>query len=90
MTISQRFVSTPFAAGVVGSLPRPLMVREMLPEAPGPASGEAAHSLRMDASVNYAIAIQEQAVWIWLVMESGGVMLTLTSSQILLPGLRWT
>ena len=61
MTISQRFVSTPFAAGVVGSLPRPLMVREMLPEAPGPASGEAAHSLRMDASVNYAIAIQEQA-----------------------------
>ena len=60
MTISKRFVSTPFAAGVVGSLPRPLMVREMLPEAPGPASGEAAHSLRMDASVNYAIAIQEQ------------------------------
>lgn len=61
MAISQRFVSTPFASGVVGSLPRPLMVRDMLPDAPGPASAEAAHSPRMDAAVNYAIAIQEQA-----------------------------
>ena len=42
MAISQRFAQTPFASGVVGSLPRPLMVKDMLPETPGPESAEAA------------------------------------------------
>ncbi len=61
MTISQRFAQTRFASGVVGSLPRPLMVREMLPQTPGPASAEAARSKQMDAAVHYAIAMQELA-----------------------------
>ena len=61
MAISQRFVETPFAAGVVGSLPRPLMVKEMLPAIPGPESAAAARSPQMDAAVRYAIAIQELA-----------------------------
>jgi 5-methyltetrahydropteroyltriglutamate--homocysteine methyltransferase len=61
MTISKQFAGTPFASGVVGSLPRPLMVREMLPDIPGPESAEAARSAQMDAAVRYAIAIQEQA-----------------------------
>ena len=61
MAVSERFARTPFAAGVVGSLPRPLMVREMLPELPGPASAAAARSPQMDAAVRYAIAVQEQA-----------------------------
>ena len=61
MAISQRFAETRFASGVVGSLPRPLMVKEMLPETPGPQSAEAARSPQMDAAVRYAIAVQEQA-----------------------------
>ena len=61
MAISQRFVETPFAAGVVGSLPRPLMVKEMLPAVPGPESAAAARSPQMDAAVRYAIAVQELA-----------------------------
>ena len=61
MAISQRFVETPFAAGVVGSLPRPLMVKEMLPAVPSPESAAAARSPQMDAAVRYAIAIQELA-----------------------------
>ena len=61
MTISKPFVATPFASGVVGSLPRPMMVREMLPDAPGPESAAASRSRQMDAAVRYAIAIQEQA-----------------------------
>ena len=61
MTISRRFLETRFAAGVVGSLPRPLMVKEMLPEVPGPESVEVAQSAQMDAAVRYAITIQELA-----------------------------
>ena len=61
MAISQRFTETRFPSGVVGSLPRPLMVKEMLPEIPGPESAEAARSPQMDAAVRYAIAVQEQA-----------------------------
>ena len=61
MAVSERFTNTRFAAGVVGSLPRPMMVREMLPELPGPASAAAARSPQMDAAVRYAIAVQEQA-----------------------------
>lgn len=61
MAISQRFAQTPFASGVVGSLPRPLMVKDMLPATPGPESAEAARSPQMDAAVRYAIAVQEQA-----------------------------
>ena len=61
MTISKRFAQTRFASGVVGSLPRPMMVREMLPQTPGPASAEAARSKQMDAAVHYAIAMQELA-----------------------------
>ena len=51
----------PFAAGVVGSLPRPRPVVDMLPEDPGEASADAARSPRMDAAVSYAIALQETA-----------------------------
>ena len=61
MTVSQRFAETMFASSVVGSLPRPLMVTDMLPETPGPESAEAARSPQMDAAVRYAIAIQEMA-----------------------------
>jgi 5-methyltetrahydropteroyltriglutamate--homocysteine methyltransferase len=61
MAISQRFAETRFPAGVVGSLPRPLMVKEMLPAMPGRESAEAARSPQMDAAVRYAIAVQELA-----------------------------
>ena len=61
MTISPEYTAVPFASGVVGSLPRPIMVQDMLPDVPGPESAKAAASPRMDAAVRYAIAIQEQA-----------------------------
>ena len=61
MAVSPRFAATPFPAGVVGSLPRPLMVKELLPELPGPGSAAAARSAQMDAAVRYAIAVQEMA-----------------------------
>jgi 5-methyltetrahydropteroyltriglutamate--homocysteine methyltransferase len=61
MAVSRRFAATPFCAGVVGSLPRPLMVKELLPDLPGPGSVDAAHSEQMDAAVRYAIAVQEMA-----------------------------
>ncbi len=54
-------LSVPFAAGVVGSLPRTAPVRDMLPRAPGPESAEAARTPQMDAAVGYAIAVQEAA-----------------------------
>ena len=61
MAISERFAATLFPSGVVGSLPRPLMVKEMLPDIPGPESAAAARSPQMDAAVRYAIAMQERA-----------------------------
>ncbi len=61
MAISERFAATLFPSGVVGSLPRPLMVKEMLPDIPGPESAAAARSPQMDAAVRYAIAVQELA-----------------------------
>ena len=61
MAISKRFAETRFAAGVVGSLPRPQMVKDMLPTVPGPDSVAAARSSRMLSAVRYAIAVQEQA-----------------------------
>ena len=61
MTISKRFLEPRFAAGVVGSLPRPLMIKEMLPDVPGLESVEVAKSSQMDAAVRYAIAAQELA-----------------------------
>jgi 5-methyltetrahydropteroyltriglutamate--homocysteine methyltransferase len=51
----------PFAAGVVGSLPRPQTVVDMLPDDPGQESADAARSPLMDAAVSYAIALQETA-----------------------------
>ncbi len=51
----------PFAAGVVGSLPRPQPTRDMLPDTPGALSVEATRTPQMDAAVRYAIAIQETA-----------------------------
>ena len=51
----------PFAAGVVGSLPRPNAVIDLLPDAPGEESAEAARTPRMDAAVKYAISLQETA-----------------------------
>jgi len=61
MTVSRRFAETMFASSIVGSLPRPLMVTDMLPPTPGPESAEAARSPQMDAAVRYAIAMQELA-----------------------------
>ena len=61
MTVSKRFSETRFAACVVGSLPRPLMVKEMLPDVPGKDSVEVAQSPQMDAAVRYAITMQELA-----------------------------
>jgi 5-methyltetrahydropteroyltriglutamate--homocysteine methyltransferase len=61
MAKSPRFLETSFASCVVGSLPRPMAVQEMLPKTPGPQSAEAARSPQMDAAVRYAIAVQEQA-----------------------------
>ena len=61
MALSQRFAATLFPSGVVGSLPRPLMVKEILPDTPGPESATAARSPQMDAAVRYAIAVQELA-----------------------------
>ena len=54
-------LNVPFAAGVVGSLPRTAPVRDMLPGAPGPESARAARTPQMDAAVSYAIAVQEAA-----------------------------
>lgn len=50
-----------FASGVVGSLPRPQTVVDMLPAVPGEQSADASRSSRMDAAVRYAIALQETA-----------------------------
>ena len=44
MAISERFAATLFPSGVVGSLPRPLLVKAMLPDLPGPESAAAARS----------------------------------------------
>ena len=60
MTVDPR-LEVPFAAGVVGSLPRPGAVKDMLPSDPGMESAEASRSPRMDAAVRYAIALQETA-----------------------------
>ena len=51
----------PFAAGVVGSLPRPRAVQDILPEHPGAESLEAARTDRMDRAVGYAVTLQEVA-----------------------------
>ncbi len=51
----------PFAAGVVGSLPRPLAVQDMLADYVVNETPTAAWSPQMDAAVRYAIAIQETA-----------------------------
>ena len=51
----------PFAAGVVGSLPRPQAVVDMLPDDPGEESADAARSRQVNAAVSYAIALQETA-----------------------------
>ena len=51
----------PFAAGIVGSLPRPQAVVDMLPSHPGEESTIAARSRQVDSAVSYAIALQETA-----------------------------
>ena len=51
----------PFAAGVVGSLPRPQAVVDMLPDNPGEESADISRSPQMNAAVSYAIAMQETA-----------------------------
>ncbi len=50
-----------FQSGVVGSLPRPNVLLDFLPENPGKKSSEIASSKEMDKLVNYAISIQELA-----------------------------
>ncbi len=54
-------LDVPFAAGVVGSLPRPRSVRDLLPADPGAESATASRSPQMNAAVRYAIAVQEMA-----------------------------
>ena len=61
MAISSSYVKIPFAAGVVGSLPRPEHVKNMLPNVPGAKSVKAAGSPEMDTAVRYAINMQEMA-----------------------------
>ena len=51
----------PFASGVVGSLPRPRPVIDMLPDDPGEESADTSRSSQMDSAVRYAIALQETA-----------------------------
>jgi len=51
----------PFASGVVGSLPRPVAVQDILPENPGAESLRAARSERMDRAVGYSVTLQEMA-----------------------------
>ena len=51
----------PFASGVVGSLPRPQSVVDMLPDDPGAESADTARSAQVNAAVSYAIALQETA-----------------------------
>ena len=62
MTATNTRLTVPFAAGVVGSLTRPQVVRDILPADP---AGEdwyrAARSPQMDAAAAYAIALQETA-----------------------------
>ena len=50
-----------FQTGVVGSLPRPQPVQDMLSENPGLQSVGNTRSHQMDAAVGYAIAVQEMA-----------------------------
>ena len=50
MATRDRGKEVPFAAGVVGSLPRPRAVIDMLPDTPGAESADAARSPRMDAA----------------------------------------
>jgi 5-methyltetrahydropteroyltriglutamate--homocysteine methyltransferase len=54
-------LDVPFAAGVVGSLPRPRAVKDILPENAGEESVEASRSPHMDGAVRFAIALQETA-----------------------------
>ena len=54
-------LDVPFATGVVGSLPRPKSVQDLLPAFPGEESARAARTPQMDAAVRYAIAMQETA-----------------------------
>lgn len=54
-------LDVPFAAGIVGSLPRPRSVRDLLPADPGAESTTASRSPQMNAAVRYAIAVQEMA-----------------------------
>ncbi len=61
LAISSSYAKIPFAAGVVGSLPRPEHVKNMLPDIPGAESVIAAGSLAMDTAVRYAINMQEMA-----------------------------
>jgi 5-methyltetrahydropteroyltriglutamate--homocysteine methyltransferase len=50
-----------FAAGVVGSMPRPAFVRDLFDPPPGHEPSEAEREKRLDAAVAYVIALQEQA-----------------------------
>jgi 5-methyltetrahydropteroyltriglutamate--homocysteine methyltransferase len=51
----------PFAAGVVGSMPRPAFVRDLFDPPTGHELSEAEYAKRLDAAVAYVIALQEQA-----------------------------
>jgi len=61
MTVSSEYTSIPFAAGVVGSLPRPAHIKDMLPNVPGYESVRISSSSQMDTAVRYAINMQEMA-----------------------------
>lgn len=54
-------LGVPFAAGVVGSLPRPQAVQDMLLDVPETNTAMAARSQQMDAAIRYAVALQETA-----------------------------
>ena len=50
-----------FAAGVIGSMPRPAFVRDLFDPPPGHEPSQAERERRLDAAVAYVIALQEQA-----------------------------
>ena len=54
-------LNIPFSAGIVGSLPRPETVKDILSKTTGAESADSARSRQMDAAVRYAITLQETA-----------------------------
>ncbi len=68
-----------FPTSVVGSMPRPDFVKDLISGETTVTSSE--YKQRMEAAVRYVIALQEMPGSILLPMASGGANLTSVSSQ---------